>query len=65
MVSIPKVVGVLSCGLLLCLGLSHAAQASDAASAADEKKADQPGSDKSDRMQGGQASEKQMNDELL
>ena len=65
MVSIPKVVGVLSCGLLLCLGLSHAAQASDAASAADEKKPDQPGSDKSDRMQGGQASEKQMNDELL
>ena len=27
MVSIPKVVGVLSCGLLLCLGLSNAAQA--------------------------------------
>ena len=29
MVSIPKVVGVLSCGVLLCLGLSHAAHAAD------------------------------------
>ena len=32
MVSIPKVVGVLSCGFLLCLGLSTAAQADNAAS---------------------------------
>ena len=29
MVSIPKVVGVLSCGVLLCLGLSQAAHAAD------------------------------------
>ena len=27
MVPIPKVVGVMSCGFLLCLGLSNAAQA--------------------------------------
>jgi hypothetical protein len=30
MVSIPKVVGVLSCGFLLCLGLSTAAHAGQA-----------------------------------
>ena len=41
MVSIPKVVGVLSCGFLLCLGLSHSAQAENAASAADDMKAGQ------------------------
>lgn len=29
MLSITKVVSVLSCGVLLCLGLSHAAQAAD------------------------------------
>ena len=29
MVSIPKVVSVLSCGVLLCLGLSQAAHAAD------------------------------------
>jgi hypothetical protein len=29
MVSIPKVVGVLSCGVLLCLGLSQAAHAAN------------------------------------
>ena len=58
MVSIPKAVGVLSCGFLLCLGLSNAAQADNAASSADKLKADQ-----SDRRQGGQeAGEKQMND---
>ena len=49
MVSIPKVVGVLSCSFLLCLGLSHAAQADNVASAADEMNADQ-----SDHRQGGQ-----------
>jgi hypothetical protein len=60
MVSLPKVVGVMSCGFLLCLGLSHAAQADNAASAQDEMKADQ-----SDRRQGGQeAGEKQMNDRM-
>jgi hypothetical protein len=58
MVSILKVVGVLSCGFLLGLGLSNAAQADYAASTADKLKADQ-----SDRRQGGQeAGEKQMND---
>ena len=58
MVSIPKIVGILSCGLLLCLGLSFAAQADDTASPADKLKAAQ-----SDRRQGGQeAGEQQMND---
>ena len=67
MVSIPKVVGVMSCGFLLCLGLSHAAQADNAASAADEKKADQSEmkADQTDRRQGGQeAGEQQMSDEM-
>ena len=60
MVSIPKVVGVLSCGFLLCLGLSHAAQAGTADPTTDEMKADQ-----SDRRQGGQeAGENQMGDEM-
>lgn len=58
MVSIPKTIGVVSCGFLLCLGLSNAAQADNPASSADKLKADQ-----SDRRQGGQeAGEKQMND---
>jgi len=58
MVSIPKAVGVLSCGFLLCLGLSNAVQADNAASFADKLKADQ-----SDRRQGSQkAGETQMND---
>jgi len=58
MVSIPKTIGVVSCGFLLCLGLSNAAQADNAASSVDKLKADQ-----SDRRQGGQeAGEKQMND---
>ena len=60
MVSIPKFVGVLSCGALLCLGLSNASQAGNAASAADEINADQ-----SDRRQGGQVTgEKQMTDRV-
>jgi hypothetical protein len=60
MVSIPKVIGVMSCGVLLCLGLSNAAQADNAASVQDEMKADQ-----SDRRQGGQeVGEKQMSDEM-
>ena len=55
---IPKAVGFLLCGSLLCLGLSNAAQADNAASAADKLKADQ-----SDRRQGGQeAGETLMND---
>ena len=58
MVSISKIVGVLSCGFLLCLGLSSAAQADDTASPADKLKAAQ-----SDRRQGGQeAGEQHMND---
>jgi hypothetical protein len=58
MVSIPKTIGVVSCGFLLCLGLSNAAQADKAASPADKLKAAQ-----SDRRQGGQeAGEQQMND---
>lgn len=35
MVSVPKVVGLMSCGFLLCLGLSSVAQADDPASRAD------------------------------
>jgi len=58
MVVLPKIVGVVVCGFLLCLGLSTAAQADNAASTADRLKADQ-----SDRRQGGQeAGEKQMKD---
>ena len=58
MESISKIVGVLSCGFLLCLGLSSAAQADDTASPADKLKAAQ-----SDRRQGGQeAGEQHMND---
>jgi len=40
MVAIPKVVGVLSCGFLLCLGLSHAAQAEHAPAPSDLMKTD-------------------------
>ena len=51
-------VGIMSCGFLLCLGLSTVAQAADATSTADKLKADQ-----SDRRQGGQGTDKkQMND---
>lgn len=58
MISIPKVVGGMACAFLLCLGLSTAAQADNAATAADKLKADQ-----SDRRQGGQeAGEKQMHE---
>ena len=41
MISIPKIVGTLSCSFLLCVGLSHTAQADDAASAQDKMKAEQ------------------------
>ena len=58
MVSLFKVVGGMACGVLLCLGLSTAAQAENAATAADKLKADQ-----SDRRQGGQEpGEKQMHE---
>jgi hypothetical protein len=60
MVSISKVVGVLSCSFLLCLGLSYPVQAGNAVPTTDEMKADQ-----SDQRQGGQeAGEKQMSDEM-
>jgi hypothetical protein len=60
MVSIPKIVGVMSCSFLLCLGLSNAARADNTLSAVDEMKADQ-----SDRRQGGQeAGEKQITDKM-
>jgi hypothetical protein len=36
----PKIVGVLSCGLLLCLGLSNTAQAEHSPSASDVMKTD-------------------------
>jgi len=58
MISLPKFVGVLACGFLLCLGLSAAAQADTAASTADRLK-----TDRSDRRHGGQeAGEKHMKD---
>jgi len=40
MVSIPKVVGILSCGFLLCLGLSNAAQAEHPPAPSDVMKTD-------------------------
>ena len=40
MVSIPKVIGVLSCGFLLFLGLSNAAQAGNVPGASDVMKTD-------------------------
>lgn len=40
MVPTPKIVGVLLCGLLLCLGLSTAAQAEHSPSASDVMKTD-------------------------
>jgi hypothetical protein len=58
MISLPKFVGVVACGFLLCLGLSTAGQADNAGSTAERLKADQ-----SDRRQGGQAvGKKQMMD---
>ena len=60
MVSIHKVIGVMSCSVLLCLGLSNTAQADNAAPVQEEMKADQ-----TDRRQGGQeVGEKQMSDEM-
>ena len=58
MVSIPKVVGLISCGFVLCLGLSHAAQAENAASAADDMKAGQS------ERKGGQADQTDMTLEM-
>ena len=43
MVSIPKVVGVLSCGMLLCLGLSNVLLAGEMKGDQDSKKGDHAG----------------------
>ena len=59
MISIAKVVVVLSSGFLLYLGLSNAAQAHTEALAADELKVDQAG-----RKQGGQKEGKQQMNEM-
>jgi hypothetical protein len=60
MVSIHKVFGVLSCGFLLCLGLSNAVQAEHAPSPSDVMK-----TDKTSDRQGFQADdEKQKNHEM-
>ena len=40
MVSIPKIVGLMSCGVLLCVGLSSTAQASNEPAASDVMKTD-------------------------
>lgn len=60
MVSIPKIVGVLSCGLLLCLGLSNAAQAEHSPSASDVMKTDS----QSDRQGFQSDDDKQMNSKM-
>ena len=60
MVSIPKVVGLMSCGVLLCLGLSNAAQAEHAPSPSDVMK-----TDRVDDRQGFQADDdKQKNEKM-
>jgi hypothetical protein len=56
MISIPKVVGLMSCGFLLCLGLSNAVQAGQPASPADPavRKGGQAGvRGKQDKLKGG------------
>jgi len=55
MVVTPKVVGFICCGFLLCCGLSTAAQAGNAASAADELliKGSESDQMKGDRVTGG------------
>jgi hypothetical protein len=56
MVSLPKVVGVLSCGFVLCLGVSHAAPASAAddmnAGQTDRKGSQSTGKSEQDKMKG-------------
>ncbi|NOT23451.1 MAG: hypothetical protein HOP22_12120 [Nitrospiraceae bacterium] len=42
MVSAPKIIGLMSCGFLLCLGLSNTAQAENAAPAVEGEKASTP-----------------------
>lgn len=56
MVSIPKVVGLMSCSFVLCLGLSHAAPASAAddmnAGQTDRKGGQGGGKGEQDKMKG-------------
>jgi len=61
MVAIPKVVGVISCGFLLCLGLSNSAQAEHAPAPSDVMKTDS----QSDRQgfQSDDDKQKNVNDE--
>lgn len=59
MVGISKVVGVLSCGFLLYLGLTNAAQASYGGVAADEINAGQ-----TDSREGGQTAQKEMDGQM-
>ena len=51
MVSIPKMVGVISCGFLLCLGLSNATQAEEKPPAAERMKPD-PSADRKGSLPG-------------
>lgn len=56
MVSIPKIFGIVSCGVVLCAGLSHAAPASAAddmnAGQTDRKGSQRTGKGEQDRMKG-------------
>ncbi len=61
MVSIPKLAGVLLCGLLLCLGLSNAAQAEHSPSPSDTMKTDSQ-SDSGLGFQSDDDRQKNMND---
>ena len=60
MVAISKIVGVLSCGFLLCLGLSNAAQAEHAPAPSDLMKTDA----QSDRQGFQSDDDKQMHDAM-
>ena len=60
MTSIPKIVGVLSCALMLCFGLSNAAKAEHAPAPSDLMKTDA----QSDRQGFQSDDDKQMNDEM-
>jgi hypothetical protein len=60
MVFIHKVVGVMACGFLLCLGLSHAAQAEHTPAPSDLMKTDS----QSDRQGFQSDDDKQKNDEI-
>ena len=59
MLTTPKVIGLMSCGFLLCLGLSSVAQAGNMDSSAELNTAGQ-----SDTREGGQAGYKAMHDHL-